>query len=78
MVQILELLAYLTEISVNQTGARNVVLQEGCKTTLLNDVSMTILCYLWNHNVNFTPIFRQRQRIRNELYRIVLDQKMLF
>ena len=38
---------YPTRISVNPTGAkRKVVLHEGCKTTLVHDISMIILTFL--------------------------------
>ena len=42
----LRVLAYPTGISVNPMGLGNVVLHEGCKTTLVQDVSMTMLPFL--------------------------------
>ena len=37
--------AYPTGISVNPTRARNVILNEGCKMTLVHDVSIMILTF---------------------------------
>ena len=42
----LRVLAYPTGIFVNPMGLGNVVLHEGCKTTLVQDVSMTMLPFL--------------------------------
>ena len=73
------ILAYPTRISVNTTRLGNVVLHEGCKTTLVCDVSMTILTSFlisWGHfHVSFRQTFRH-QHIRKEPYGTFLDRKM--
>ena len=51
-------LAYRTGISMNPTGARNVILHEGSKTTPVYDVTMTILTSFltsWHHFHRFPP-----------------------
>ena len=64
--------------SWTRPGLGNVVLHdlnEGYETTLVHDVSMTILTS-WRHfHVSFCQTFR-RQRIREEPYRTFLDKKM--
>ena len=60
-------------------GLGNVILNEGFETTLVHDVSMTILTSFftsWRHfHVSFCQTF-QHQCIREEPYRTFLDRKM--
>ena len=80
MIRSLSFLAYPTRISVNQTGARKYRLTwGGCKTTLMHDISMTILTSFltsWRQfHVSFCQTFR-RQGIGEEQYQTFLDQTM--
>ena len=70
-----------------RTGLGNVVLHEGCSTTPVHDISMTILMSFWSLDVLFdvlTSFSRQlrqtfrRQRIREEPYRTFLIEKVSY
>ena len=60
-------------------GQGNVILHLSCKTTLMYDVSITILMSFLTSSCHFCVILRpafRRRRIREEPYRTFLDRKM--
>ena len=71
-------LAYLTRIFVNRTRAWKWPLT--CTTTLVHDVSMTILTsslMSWGHfHVSFHQTFQRQHNIKEEPNRTFLDRKM--